>query len=72
MKLSVSLPEDDVRFLDGYARERGAGSRSAAVHDAVGLLRAAGLEVQYEAAFEEWKVAADAELWDQTTGDGIA
>jgi Arc/MetJ-type ribon-helix-helix transcriptional regulator len=72
MKLSVSLPEDDVRFLDGYARERGAGSRSAAVHDAVGLLRAAGLEVQYEAAFEEWEVADDAGLWDQTTGDGIA
>ena len=72
MKLSVALPEDDVRFLDGYARERGAGSRSAAVHDAVGLLRAAGLEVQYEAAFEEWEVADDAELWDQTTGDGIA
>jgi len=61
-----------VRFLDGYARERGAISRSAAVHDAVGLLRAAGLEVQYEAAFEEWEVADDAELWDQTTGDGIA
>ena len=38
MKLSVSLPEDDVLFLDGYARERGAGSRSAAVHDAVGDL----------------------------------
>jgi hypothetical protein len=72
MKLSVSLPEDDVLFLDGYARDHGAGSRSAAVHDAVGLLRAAGLEVQYEAAFEEWEVADDAELWDQTTGDGIA
>jgi Arc/MetJ-type ribon-helix-helix transcriptional regulator len=72
MKLSVSLPEDDVRFLDGYARGRGAGSRSAAVHEAVGLLRAAGLEIEYEAAFQEWEVADDAELWDQTTGDGIA
>ena len=30
------------------------------------------LEVEYEAAFQEWEVADDAELWDQTTGDGIA
>jgi len=72
MKVSVSLPDDDVHFLDGYARERTASSRSAAVHEAVSLLRAAGLEKAYEAAFQEWAVADDAALWDTATGDGIA
>ncbi|MGD1033973.1 MAG: ribbon-helix-helix domain-containing protein [Candidatus Dormibacteria bacterium] len=72
MKLSVSLPEDDVRFLDGYVGERGLNSRSAAVHEAVGLLRAADLETEYEAAWQEWAVAEDAALWDSTSGDGIA
>ena len=32
MKVSVSLPGEDVRFLDEYAREQGLESRSAAVH----------------------------------------
>jgi Arc/MetJ-type ribon-helix-helix transcriptional regulator len=72
MKVSVSLPDDDIRFLDGYARERGAPSRSAVVHEAVDLLRAAGLETEYDFAFQEWEVAGDAELWDSATGDGIA
>ena len=31
MKLSVSLPDEDVEFLDRYAAEHGIGSRSAAV-----------------------------------------
>ena len=34
MKLSVSLPGEDVDFLDAYARERGLESRSAAVQQA--------------------------------------
>ena len=42
MKVSVSLPGDDVRFLDEYAKDRGLHSRSAAVHKAVRLLRTAG------------------------------
>jgi Arc/MetJ-type ribon-helix-helix transcriptional regulator len=71
MKLSVSLPEDDVRFLDGYAGERGVGSRSAVVHEAIGLLRSADLETEYEAAWQEWEVAEDAALWDSTAGDGL-
>ena len=30
MKVSVSLPAEDVEFLDSYANERGLDSRSAA------------------------------------------
>jgi len=43
MKISMSLPEEDVTFLDAYAEEKGLPSRSAALHKAVRLLRATGL-----------------------------
>ena len=71
MKLSVSLPGDDVEFLDEYAKERGLDSRSAAVHQAVRMLRVAELVSEYEAAFKEWDESEDAALWDSTSGDGI-
>ena len=41
MKISVSLPDEDVEFLDSYAESQGYGSRSAVVHTAVRLLRSA-------------------------------
>jgi Arc/MetJ-type ribon-helix-helix transcriptional regulator len=43
MKISVSLPDEDVEFLDQYARSIGAGSRSAVVQRAIRLMRAAEL-----------------------------
>lgn len=71
MKLSVSLPEQDVAFLDAYARAQGLASRSAALHEAVGLLRAAELGDAYEEAWQEWTSSGESELWDATAGDGI-
>jgi Arc/MetJ-type ribon-helix-helix transcriptional regulator len=71
MKVSVSIPDDDVRFLDEYAREQGLESRSAAVHRAVRLLRTAELAEAYQAAWEEWGSSSRAE-WDQTAGDGLS
>jgi Arc/MetJ-type ribon-helix-helix transcriptional regulator len=71
MKVSVSLPGEDVRFLDDYAREQGLGSRSAALHRAVRLLRTAELAGTYEAAWEEWEAEGEADLWESTTGDGL-
>ncbi len=71
MKVSVSLPGDDVAFLDAYAQEQGLESRSAALHKAVRLLRAAELGVAYERAWDEWSAADDAKLWDRTAGDGL-
>ena len=70
MKVSVSLPGEDVAFLDAYVRERGLASRSSAVQQAVGLLRTGELAADYRAAWEEWDSAADAALWDATAGDG--
>jgi len=72
MKVSVSLPGEDVEFLDDYARERGLDSRSAALHRAVRLLRASELGASYEAAWKEWSAGGDAEVWNATVDDGLA
>jgi Arc/MetJ-type ribon-helix-helix transcriptional regulator len=71
VKLSVSLPDEDVAFVDEYATRRGSASRSAVVHRAIDLLRMSEMESAYEAAWEEWHQNGDAELWDATAGDGI-
>ena len=71
MKVSVSLPGEDVLFLDEYAKEQGLESRSAALHRAVRLLRTAELGGTYEAAWDEWAAEGDGTLWESTTGDGL-
>jgi Arc/MetJ-type ribon-helix-helix transcriptional regulator len=70
MKISMSLPEEDVTFLDAYASEKGLPSRSAALHKAVRLLRATGLSAAYEGAWAEWSTE-DQELWEPTATDGL-
>jgi antitoxin MazE9 len=70
VKVSVSLPDEDVAFLDDYAREAGV-TRSAAMHQAIDVLRRRGLTVEYAAAFEEWHSAGEAEVWDAVVGDGL-
>jgi len=72
MKVSVSLPGEDVQFLDEYTKEQGLESRSAALHRAVRLLRTAELGAAYESAWEHWTTDSDSELWDSTVGDGLA
>ena len=71
MKVSVSIPDEDVRFLDDYAREQGLDSRSAAVHRAVRLLRTGELAGAYESAWEEW-AGSDAADWEAAASDGLA
>ena len=71
MKVSVSLPAEDVEFLDAYALETEAGSRSAVLQRAVRLLRASRLGDEYAAAWEEWSDSDDAGLWDSVTSDGL-
>ncbi|MGY2062113.1 ribbon-helix-helix domain-containing protein [Nocardia gipuzkoensis] len=72
MKLSVSLPEEDVALLDEVVRERGLPSRSAALQEAIRLLREAGLSDAYAAAWSEWEESGDQDLWDGTAADGLA
>jgi Arc/MetJ-type ribon-helix-helix transcriptional regulator len=71
MKVSVSLPEEDVEFLDAYVDSQGFASRSAVVHKAVRLLRAAELGAAYEDAFGEWS-RDEADLWESTVADGLS
>ena len=72
MKVSVSLPDDDVEFLDRYASNQGIGSRSAVVHKAVRLLRATELGPAYEQAWDEWANSDDGDAWDAAINDGLS
>ena len=72
MKVSVSLPDEDITFLDAYANERGIGSRSAVVKKAVGMLRAVELSDDYERAWQEWAASDDNEVWDVAISDGAS
>ncbi len=72
MKVSVSLPEEDVQFLDAYASSEGFVSRSAVVHKAVRLLRASGLGSAYEDAWQDWATESDGDMWDISINDGLA
>lgn len=71
MKLSVSLPDDDVVFLDSYADFRGIASRSAVLHQAVRLLRATALGPAYAGAWDDWITSDEASLWEPVTADGL-
>ena len=71
MKLSVSLPDEDVEFLDRYARSQGYESRSAVVRKAVRLLQAAELGSDYVAAWDEWTGSEAAGHWEAAVGDGL-
>jgi Arc/MetJ-type ribon-helix-helix transcriptional regulator len=70
MKVSVSLPDDDVAFVDRYAQDNGT-TRSAAIHQAVQMLRRRDLADDYEAATDEWADSGEAAVWDAVTGDGL-
>jgi Arc/MetJ-type ribon-helix-helix transcriptional regulator len=71
MKISVSLPDDDVGFVDEYVERTGSPSRSAAIHEAIVLLRNASLEDAYLVAWEEWESGGEADVWEITVGDGV-
>lgn len=71
MKISVSLPDDDVEFLDRQARSLGTGSRSAVVQRAIRLMRAVELGPDYARAWDEWAAEGEAAAWEAVVGDGI-
>jgi Arc/MetJ-type ribon-helix-helix transcriptional regulator len=72
MKLSVSLPDEDVAILDEFARTTGLPSRSAALHHAVRMLRLPELEQDYADAWDEWEASGEHAAWDATAADGLA
>ena len=52
-KLSVSLSESDVAYIDELARAR-SGNRSAAIHDLVRIARERAAVSDYAMANDEW------------------
>lgn len=68
-KLSTSLADDDVVFIDRYAKKHDIPSRSAVIQRALALLRARELGGHYAAAWSEW--TDDDAVWDQAVGDGL-
>jgi Arc/MetJ-type ribon-helix-helix transcriptional regulator len=70
MKVSISLPGDDVEFLDAYAQSHGIESRSAVVHKAVHMLRMSELGEAYEEVFTSWEDEGEAAAWDAVAADG--
>jgi Arc/MetJ-type ribon-helix-helix transcriptional regulator len=71
MKVSVSLPGEDVAFLDAYASAHAFPSRSAVVQQAIRALRLGDLDEAYGKAWEEWSESGEADLWEATAGDGV-
>lgn len=71
MKLSVSLPDEDVALLDEYVRTSGAASRSAALQQAVRRLRHPDLEQDYATAWTEWDSSGEHAVWGGTAADGV-
>lgn len=72
MKLSISLPDEDVAALDEYALASGLRSRSAVVQHAIRRLHHPDLEQDYAAAWDEWESSGEQAAWETTTADGLA
>ena len=71
MKMSVSLREEDVEFLDAYAEAHALSSRSAAVKRAISALRREELPDAYGEAWDELQAGGEGHLGDRTVGDGL-
>ena len=63
MRVSASLPAEDVEFLDTFRRANGFRSRSSVLHLAIYMLQGAQLTSSYEAAWAEWRDTPDSVDW---------
>ena len=71
MKLSISLPAEEISFMDGYARSQGIKSRSGVIRAALRNLRTSELADSYASAWADADEEDD-RIWDQTSSDGLA
>jgi Arc/MetJ-type ribon-helix-helix transcriptional regulator len=70
VKISVSLPDEDLAFLDAWVAEHRYPSRSAGLRHALTLLRTGELGPAYEDAWRSWS-GAEAGTWESAAGDGL-
>ena len=71
MKVSVSLPNEDVEYHDDYARQQRLPTLSASLQKAVRLLRVSELGAAYERAWDEWETSGEAEAWERMAHEGL-
>lgn len=65
-KLSISIPESSLEFVEKYRRKHALKSRSHVIEAAITLLRERELEAAYRAAANE-----PGALYDATNSDGL-
>ncbi len=70
VKLSVSLSEDDLVYLDKIAADL-KDNGSAAIHKLLRIQRELDAETAYAQAFDEWENSGEQAIWDGTAGDGL-
>lgn len=63
MKVSLSLPERDIAFIDEYAAAHASTSRSAVIRKAIDALRLDALGDAYRDAWDEWTESGEADVW---------
>jgi len=64
VKISISLTDADVEFLDRMAATGAFGSRSAVIQHALARLQATDLQTDYAQAWNEWQESGDEDVWD--------
>ncbi|MCY3621386.1 MAG: ribbon-helix-helix domain-containing protein [Gammaproteobacteria bacterium] len=70
MKLSISLPTEEIAFMDGYARSQGIKSRSGVIKAALRNLRTSELSDSYASAWRDFDEEED-RVWDRSSSDGL-
>ena len=71
MKVSVSIPDDDVAYVESQVAGGRFPSRSAVIHAAIKSLRTRDLEAQYAEAAREWHESGEQAVWEVTVADGL-
>lgn len=69
-KLSVSLSESDLEYIDELALAR-SGNRSAAIHDLVRIARERAAVRDYAMANDDWIASGDAGVWEAAETDAL-
>ncbi len=70
-KLSISIPSNLLSFAEEFQQSHQLESRSEVIVRALELLREQELRQAYRDAAAEWEASGDAQLWENTVGDGI-
>jgi Arc/MetJ-type ribon-helix-helix transcriptional regulator len=70
-KLSVSVDESLVAFVDRYQKEKDIKTKSEVVEKALKLLRSQELKEAYKEAYREWRESGEEAVWEVTVADGL-